>query len=183
MNERNKLWMALALGLVVIVGAIVLAVTRDGGSDRGANENTYVSNEYNFSFEYPLNYDLLEAAGTDSNRYSIVLARMDNNPVPQNGEGSTAITVDIFDNPSSTNAEEWVKGEMASNFNIATSGLEETTVDGIPALTYEWDGLYRGRSVAVSHDGSIILISGTYLEQSDPIYADFDEVVDSFELE
>lgn len=186
--ERSKLLIGIGVAVLVITGLFIAVNSRDGGyRDNGIgnnqSENTYVSDDYGFSFEVPEGYEVLEVEDSEHNRHSIVMSRTEDNVVPENGEGPPAITIDIFESVSEDTVESWIQGNNISNFGIMTGSLEEIKVDGTSAVRYSWDGLYRGRSVAFMTDNNVILVSGTYLEESDPIYSDFDKVVSSIEVE
>lgn len=185
LNRKNIL---IGLGvLLVVIGGTYLAFFRDkSGEDINPadfRENTYISSEYGFSFTKPEGYNIVEATSPSDRRHSIVMSRMQDSNIPENGEGPTAISVDIFPNPQASNASSWVRANTISNFNLSTTPLKETSVSGIPAISYSWDGLYQGRSVAFMHKGNLILISGTYNVVEDEIYQAFDKVIESMEFE
>ena len=175
--------------VVLVIAGLIIAVSRGGdepemnGGGNGASADTYESAEFGFSFERPDGYNLLEVPDGESGRFSVVLSRIEDSDIPENGEGPTAITVDAFPDADGESIRAWLEDNQISNYSLITGAVSDASVDGEPALRYSWDGLYRGRSVALMHDGNVILISGTYLEESDPIFSDFDEVVESFELE
>lgn len=181
MNNKNKKLIALALGIVVVFGGVYL-FSRNSDEER-VEAQTYSSRDHDFTFPVPKGYSYIEAKDPTSGRESIIVSRTKDKDVPEAGEGPTAVSVDVFTKPSSLDPQAWVRSNNVSNFNLAVGDMGETSVDGVEALAYEWDGLYRGRSVVFEYNGNIILISGTYLETSDPIYKYFDEVVSSFELE
>jgi hypothetical protein len=185
-SNRKKILIGLAVLIVVLVGGY-FSFMRDNNSDdinpADFRENGYISSEYGFSFTKPEGYNIVEATSPSDRRHSIVMSRMQDSIIPVDGEGPTAITIDIFPNPQATSAATWVRANTISNFNISTTPLKETSVSGASAVSYEWDGLYKGRSVAFMHNGSVILISGTYNVVADQIYNDFDKVIQSFKFE
>lgn len=66
---------------------------------------------------------------------------------PSNGEGPPTITVQRFAGPQSI--EEFLENPY-SNYQLGDGSAESTEVDGMPALAYNWSGLYEGQSV-VTH--------------------------------
>jgi hypothetical protein len=188
-SNRTKVYLGIGIAILVLAGLYFVLNKEEGSSVLNRNDNTeendstYSSSEYGFSFEIPKDYDLIEVTAPNDRRHSIILSRKQDSNVPENGEGPTAITIDVFPNATGTSIANWVRANTVSNFNQSTTPLSEREVSGAPAVSYSWDGLYLGRSVAFMHDGSAILVSGTYLETDDKIYADFDEVVNSISLE
>lgn len=184
--DKTRILIVIGLVVIVITG-IVIALT--GGQDEldeaGGSEvrdNVYVNDDYDFSFGEMEGYEILEVEDPVSHRFTVVMSRAEDTNIPEGGEGAPAITVDVFDNIDIESLESWLGETMASNYSLIMGESKETSVGSEQALAYEWDGLYRGQSVVFEHEGRIILISGTYLEKTDPIYSDFDEVVESFEL-
>jgi hypothetical protein len=149
---------------------------------------TYVNTDYGTSFQYPENY-VVEGRNTgngERERYTVTLMdRAAAENIPQNGEGPTAITVDIFQNDlDEQTPENWIKNNNNSNYKLSPDGvLTPTAVDGSPAFAYGWDGLYLGNSIVFSHSGNIVMLSVTFLTPDDVILGDFAVVVASMQLE
>ncbi len=152
---------------------------------------TYSNATYGISFSYPKKYILDEYDPGDAHRYhhSIVLSEdNETNRAIREGklmetEGQPSITIDIYQNNlDKQSVREWVEGSSNSNFKLGDGTYEEVTLAGTPAFHYFWDGLYRGESIVFAHKDNIIMLSVTYLEPTDPIRADFSQVVGSFKL-
>lgn len=149
----------------------------------------YSNTEYGISFKYSNTYQLEErdAPGSGERRHHIVtlIDTDDAANVPENGEGPTAITVEMFQNNLDRQpVETWIRGTSNSNFKLSPDGaLSTTTVYGVTAYSYSWDGLYRGDSVVFEHKNNIFMLSVTYMTPDDQIRKDFDLLVRSVELQ
>lgn len=146
----------------------------------------YVSAEYGISFSYPDTYVLTERDAPGSalrKHHSIVLIRKEDLPLPENGEGPPAISIDIYQNNlDRQETEEWIKNTSASNFKLGTGDLASTTVSGLPALSYRWSGLYEGTTVALARPDWVYAFSVTYLEMGTPIVQDFVLIRDTIQI-
>lgn len=174
------------LGVILLLGAGGALVYAWGVQKRApaSEEKAYVNAAYGIAFDYTGDYDLTEreAGSAERYHYSIALTQAIA-AVPEGGEGPTAITVDIFQNDiERQNVEDWIRNTSASNVKLGDGALTSVMVDGQEALSYSWDGLYRGDSVVLAHRDNIIMLSVTYLDPADKIRGDFEVFVDSFEL-
>jgi len=148
---------------------------------------SYSSATHGIAFQYPQSYALEErtAQGASAPRHTIVIAdREALAEAPENGEGPTSITVDIFPNPSGQTPEAWVRSNNQSNFQLAVNGtLATSNVSGKSAVAYTWDGLYRGDSYVFAHTGNILMFSVTYMTPEDTIRDDFARLLQTLELQ
>lgn len=154
----------------------------------GRGEQTYTNETYGISFTYPGTYVLEERDVGNSERWHHVITLMDREAaanIPQNGEGPTAITIDFIQNDINTlSIGDWVANDSRSNFKLSPDGeLIHTTIAGKEALTYTWDGLYRGQSIVFAHKNAIVMISVTHLSLSDQIRVDFSNFLSSLRLQ
>lgn len=152
-----------------------------------ANLTAYQNSTYGISFKYPDTYALQarEVGNGERYHYSIVLIdKVALANLPQAGEGPPTITIDIFQNNlDNLFVEEWIRNTSDSNFKISLDGiLTPTRVGGADAVTYFWDGLYRGQSVVLAHKGNILMLTVTYNASSDQIRADFSQMLSSVAL-
>lgn len=178
MNKNTII--ALAIVAVAALGALAYFVTMSG-EDAPRAVQTFVSDEHGIGFEYPEGYALEERE--EEGRHVIVLADAEAlAEAPQNGEGPTSITIEIYDGAlDGRTLERWIREAQVSNFQLSPDGvLTETSLAGEPALAYGWDGLYRGNSIALSRGEDVYVLSVTYLETSDQIRADFAGVAATF---
>lgn len=139
----------------------------------------YENAQFGISFNYPDNYVLSEQdIGNQGERVHHALSLMkksDTINIPLNGEGPTAITLDIYGNGiDKQGIEHWIRNTSASNFKLsANQVLSTSTVSGVMAYAYTWDGLYRGDSVVLSKGQNIYMFSVTYMDSAAPIRDDF----------
>ncbi len=96
-------------------------------------------------------------------------------------EEPPTLSVTVFDNPDALDVDAWVKTyEAISNFKQGTSKPFSTTLAGHEGILYNADGLYASSNIVVPYNGKIFLLTGTYLERTDPIYRDFDALTGFF---
>lgn len=143
---------------------------------------TYESQIFGLKFSYPAYY-FLEEKNIEAGHTAIILTEdTEENRAVREGEmpgreGPTAITFDIYENPSQLSPLEWVEESRASNFHISKGEYEEIYVAGKPSISYSFDGLYQADSVVLSHRGNILMLTAMYLEPSDQIRKDFYEII------
>lgn len=150
----------------------------------GSNMNLYANGTYGISFAYPETYVVSEGERGTPERphYAIVLTHQDDVDVPIGGEGPPTITVDVYQGVGGKTLSTWLHTTPESNLSLGNGSLEDMSVGDIPALFYEWSGLYEGKSVALLHDDSVIVVSVTYLTREDAIIQDFEKVLEGLNL-
>lgn len=156
------------LAIIVTAGGYLFYKKNNPGGVRH-----YASAEYGVSFDYPAEYELAEMP-LDSATGTRIMITEKKFTLPENGEGPTAITIDVFDNPTvravqgTTKAEAWIASSAHSNWSV--SDMEApgpTRVADKLAWLYTWDGLYRGISVVTDYNDDIFLFSVTYDGEGD----------------
>lgn len=189
--NRNTNTVLIILLVVLLFGAGIWLVTKnapDGDIGNGGEESgmkAYTNSRLNISFEYPETYELTERTVVPpQGRHSITLIEKGTEPPAGIAtEGPPAITLDFFDKKTAVQSlGEWAKEQNVSNFNLGAGAFASTTVDGVGAIRYAWDGLYRGETVLFEHDRRIIAASVTYNSPTDNILKDFEDIVRSIEL-
>jgi hypothetical protein len=113
------------------------------------------------------------------------LIRKEDLPPPQGGEGPPAITIEIFQNNlDNQTTEGWIRNSSFSNYKLSSNEgiLASTTVDGEPALSYRWSGLYEGTTIAVAQQDWVYAFSVTYLEMGADIIQDFVQIMKTVKL-
>jgi hypothetical protein len=203
MNKKSVIPVTL---IVIAVIGILLIVKAAGDKKTASQQDTtstnktvstpgfYTSSVYDFSFSYPTKY-ILEEKETTTNkekRHTLTLITATDRQLLSLSEGGnipndaapTSIAVDIFPGAAiSQTAEEWVKSNNNSNFKLSTDHkLSATTIVGVPAVTYSWDGLLASNSVVFVYKGNIIMISMSYITAQDIVWKDFASVIQSFKL-
>lgn len=183
---------SLALVLIIIIAGIYYFVSKE---DSLVEMTRYESGEHGFAFEYraaPDGYLLQEPTfNPDFNENLLKIVTLFNkeeyesiiNGERDGGEGPPAIDILIFDNPDNLSLAEWVEVyPQYSGIVLIMGVLEEVSFAGVPALSYQADGLYASRNLVFSKDGKIFLLTGQFLERGRGIYQDFDQILKSFEL-
>jgi hypothetical protein len=169
--------------VVVVIGLLVWVLGYNG--EKVMSGKSYSNDTYGIAFNYPDNYVQTEkyVADPSTPHNAIVLYDSANLPAPTNGEGPTAIVFDFYSNSlSKTPLEKWVRNSPASNFNLGNKFLIQTRVAETPAVTYNWDGLYSGKSIVFEHKGFIVHASVTYMSETDKIKTDFDNLIANLTL-
>lgn len=153
--------------------------------DSATEKITYSNSVYGISFTYPKGYVLTEGERGNAERaqYSIVLVAEADAMPPIDGEGPTAITVDIYQNNlDQLSLLDWLNGTAVSNFKLGDGTYSSTTVNGTEAVSYNWSGLYEGETTAFLHAGNIVVVSMTRLTPQDVIITDYRALLSSIEL-
>lgn len=185
--NRQRIIVALALTMIIL--GIVFISRYQNEPETKLKHHTL--SEAGISFNYPANY-FLEVKDTGSpqrKRTNIILTEdTEENRLVREGkssprEGPTAITVDIFQNIEQATPESWVRGNSNSNFKQAYGEPTIFTYKDRDAVSYRWSGLYEGQSVVFAHDGNIIMASVTFITDHETIVRDFENLLESVELE
>jgi len=188
MGTKNFL---ISLIVLAVLSLALYVVGTRMPAEAPVTENSYTNTTYGFSFSYPEGYllDEKEVGNAERSHYNISLFE-DTQFVRDllagkviGTEAPPSISIDVYQNLEGMTAEAWVRGNANSNFKLSLDGtLASTTVDGVPAVSYSWDGLYRGDSIVAAHKNSIIMLSVGYHSPEDKIRDDFSTVIDSLDL-
>ncbi|MDP1624940.1 MAG: hypothetical protein Q8L64_04180 [bacterium] len=179
--------LALVLGIAAVwyIISILVVSESDAPLDQSSQQvqtvmQDYSTNDWRVGFKYPDTYTLTETDLSTPQRNRISLALIEKGYVPpEMGEGPTAITVDIFRNVQNERytAEEWIKGNSASNYKLGPGELTARTVNNHQAYEYRWSGLYEGKSVVVATDDFVYMFSVTFNSPDDITMSDFESVL------
>ena len=178
------------IGFLIVILAIGFFVWQNG-SKQESGENApefqqYSNATYGLSFSYPDTYNLTETDAPGSGmriHHVITLIRKEDLPLPVDGEGPPAITIDIYQNNlDSQTTEGCIRNTSASNFKLSEGTLASTTIDNLPALSYRWSGLYEGTTIVLARARWVYAFTVTYLEMGAPIVQDFVAIQDSVRL-
>lgn len=198
MSSQSSIARVFSLTVVLIViGSAFYLLSRPGNDTPTIGEDNatvpkmlqYESASYGLRFSYPDTYVLTEQdVGNQAEREHHAIAIINKIAaanIPQGGEGPTAITIDIYGNGiDKQTPENWIRNSSPSNFKLSPDQkLSTTTVGGAPAYSYTWDGLYRGDSVVISHASNILMFTVTYMDATDPIRTDFQQLLQSLTLQ
>lgn len=183
----NTRYISIALILLVIIAGGLFfaerAVAPENGAQNQSGLQKYSSEKYGISFSYPETYELneVDAPGNGMRiHHSVVLINKADLPLPADGEGPPAITIDIYQNNlDNQTTEGWIKNTSASNFKQSEGKLTETKISGLPALSYRWSGLYEGTTIALAQPNWVYTFTVTYLEMGADIIQDFVKIRDN----
>lgn len=186
--------LAVIIALAVLVGGTYYFFFRDAEAPGVVVEeqNIFASAALGVGFEYPDGYFVVErdvSTPQRSHHFVMLLEDTPHNRAVVAGEapeteGPVAISLDVFDNVEDATLEQWVRGNGNSNFKLSPDdALTETSVGGVSALSYKWDGLYAADAVAVAHEGRIYLFSVTWIDGASHMRADFAEVLQTVQFE
>ena len=179
------------LAVVVIIGGIY-SIAKNKPGDEGrepalGTRKTYSNEEYGISFQYLSNYFLEEKEVGDRHRkhYQIIITedteenrRLREGEETTPREGPTAMTIDIYQNNiDKLPLYKWLTETNQSNFKLSDGSYMSITLASKEAVSYSWNGLYQGDTVALEHSDNIIALSVTYLNLEDKIRAVFKNVV------
>jgi len=178
----------ITLGALFIVVLAIIAYVVYGSLSKtipSSEMATYTSGKYGFSFTYPNTYELSEkeVGNTERGHYSITLIPKESLPLPEAGEGPTAITIDVYQNDiDNLDLFEWITTTEFSNFKLSNGTYVTTSIGKIPAARYAWSGLYEAHVVVFERPGAIVAVTGTYIAPTDKIVSDFEALVQSIEV-
>jgi hypothetical protein len=147
---------------------------------------TYYDPRYGVAFNFPDNYAVKDHDSTSGAKHHTIVIGDKNelSSTTPNSEGPMVMTMDIYDNPSKQAADKWIKNNDFSNYKLSQNApLSTTTVAGIPAYAYPWDGLYKSLSIVFPENGKMYMLSVNYNSTSDQLYKDFAGVVASIQFD
>jgi len=149
---------------------------------------TYSNPEFGVEFTYPdgpSGYVLDESISANPDTglvHTIVLMRAEDaeNSLPIDSEGPPTITLQIFNNTDNQLALGWAETfSLLSNFNLKTSDVTQSTVDGANAISYMADGLYTSDNVVVTQGEHVYMVSEMFTDSESQLRNDFLQLVES----
>ncbi len=174
--------------IILIVGGFLIArmwVASPEGDESALKK--YENTAYGISFAYPATYVVneMDVMGEGAREhYAITLTRAEDLPLPINGEGPPMIIIDIYENDTAEQtAEDWIRNADESNFDLGGETIASTQIDGLPASSYRWSGLYEGTTIVLVEAKWIYNFTVTYLEIGAPIVQDFVPIRDSVRID
>jgi len=174
--------------VAVVLGGGIWYFGRSGEVEAPKQSLTpYSSTEYKVSFSYPSGLYLKEIpnVGTPENpQLAVVLVEntqvnrdiLDGKSI-EGGEGPTAITAQAYPNPDGLSAQAWAEQDASWAMNV--KDLTPVVIGGQDGISFDWDGLYRGRSVILAKGTLAYVFSVTWITPEDQLIKDFDMVLDS----
>lgn len=181
------------IALLVIAGGVYYFYSHEAEAPVVVEEqNIYASAALGVGFAYPDGYFVVERDASTPQRTHHFVMLLEDTPhnraivageAPET-EGPVAISMDVFDNVEDATLEQWVRGNSNSNFKLSPDDkLTETSLGGVSALAYTWDGLYAADAVVVAHEGRIYLFSVTWIDAASPMRSDFTDVLKTVQFE
>lgn len=147
---------------------------------------TYHSEKYGLTFEYPERYYLEEREEGNGEREHHVIILTDDteeNRAVREGEapgreGPIAITVDVYQNDlDMLTAEEWMKNNSRSNFKLSDGAYDTPVINNLSGVSYRWDGLYLGRTLAFANNKYVYAFTATYMNPNDFTLVDLAKII------
>lgn len=181
--------------LKIVIGAIALVIVlgvymgvRSGVFSQGAKLLPafsepklieYASETAKVSFKYPDSYIIQERdLAINGDPFHLAILTRVGDVIPENGEGSTVITLSIFDLSKPQSLKEWL-GTMTNIMPEPAGGYayKEGTLGGEKSLRYTSTGLYESENVAVQIGNRVYVFSSTWLTREDQILKDFEALL------
>jgi hypothetical protein len=147
---------------------------------------SFRSETYGISFEYPAGYRLDEREGAEDGGPVYVVTLLSEEAVRSMssrsgepaGEGPTVITFEVFSYGSTDRSlATWLAENPRSNLALGSGSTTDVIFGGNLGVRYEWDGLYRGESVAFIHGHWVAIVSVTSIASIDAIRTDFGTIL------
>lgn len=194
-SMEQKRLPGIIIGILLFAGAVWWAVTPRATEAPTAPTTvvapTVVETEYGLTFSYPDGYDIREQepeeGETTSLVYQYTLQPTSDTAVASTteaAEGLPVISVQIYTNPDGQSAAD--RGSAMTDFldgEIPLTEGEPITVGDYEGISYRTDGLYAANVVWLSTDAYLYRLAGEFITEDDPIMADFQNILDSVELE
>ena len=183
----KTLLLGIALIVVLGLGGVFLGMGKGSTYTPLVMPQTtqYTSPTAKVSFAYPNSYELQEHPDSfENNPVSVMTLIKKGTVVPDMSEGPVMISVLAVGNASGTPLETWVKEKSISNYYLSqTKTLSQTLVGGEAALAYSYSGLYENDAVAVAHNGKVYLFFVSWMDASDPMRADFQNLLKTVQFQ
>lgn len=185
MNKKTLI----SLVIVLVVG-VVLYMYGSSSREAGTPKQSlvpYSSVEYKVAFEHPSGLYLKEIPNVGTaEQPQLAVAMVEDTQVNRDildgksiegGEGPTAITVEAYQNPTGLSAEKWA--EQNTNWTVSSKNLQPASVANQDGISFNWDGLYQGKTIIVTKGKLAYAFSVTWLTPEDQLIKDFDMVLNS----
>jgi len=180
------------VGVLYFTGALTPGPSAPLGGEPNFVSRTYSNSMSGLSFSYPSRYYLVEreVGNAERRHYQILLV----DDTPQNRdliagkipgtEGPIAVTVDIYQNNlDKMTTEEWVTGTNDSNYKLGSGATTSVNIGGLQGLSYTWDGLYQGQTVAVANSKNVYAFSATYNSLEDHTIKDLPLILTTVKIQ
>lgn len=96
-------------------------------------------------------------------------------------EGPPSITVLVYKNTKKLSARAWADAnKSASNIELKTGEILDTSVQKAKGIRYEIDGLYPAETLVVTYSDYVYVLSGSFLDKDSAIHKDFNAMLGTF---
>jgi len=164
--------------LIIAGSASWYQVTHTKSASNGTGDTVTYTSDFGVKFDYPIDYLLNDKTVrvsliTDTPEHRQLLAG--NLP---GREGPVSIDVSFFENVDHKgDLKAWIENGKNSLYTLGPKVLVTAVIDGEPGYRYRWSGLYEGETVAVQQGDIVYLFSVSWMNATDPIIADFDQLL------
>ena len=196
----KKFTIPILIVILLIIGGLYVATQKNNSTDSAQppsdNQSTetseFASSKTPLRFSYPSGqggYTLIQPPITEQDEpgllEALVLFRTHEYEelLQSEGgrEGPPSINVLVFSFEGQTTEEWLVENSLFTNYQ--ENNVQEIQIDGKAGVSYDWDGLYQGRTVAVAHDGEIYIFTGTFFSGvEDDRQSDFANLLATVEI-
>ncbi len=158
----------------------------------GVDLKKYVNEKYEFSFEYPSDYKVIESFNKAFDKGlvydSITAGNKKELEDMSRGEGPPTFTINVFSNPENLSPLEWIRAnDPGGNFKLAQMMAGKETYSfrefaGTEALAFEGDGLYHNKYLVFNKNSNLYWISISYYspnESTDTLLETHNKILDS----
>lgn len=178
----------LALAACVAIIAIVI-ITWRSSEPVVAPEAPIVSTDTRFKngvlgleFSYPVAYMAQTTAGNGVETTAIVtVIHQDDIERRPGSEAPRSVEIVVYPRQEDATLDDWL-AQKVSNFELSDGTYSETVIDGAPARSYRWSGLYEGETMVFIHDQSFVSVSATSITPQDDIRAAYKMVLETMSL-
>jgi hypothetical protein len=186
MKKRHN--MLIAGIIVALLAALFYMLSASNEDSSGASSSTVSAVKatiQNIDLAYPTTYAVYEKRNTGivKNQHTVVWYKdIEANRAFFRGEPGAqteppvTMSLDIYSNPNSLSGRELLLKDAPYMFSKPAGTL---LVGGQTGELYEWEGLYKGRSIMINHKGDMYVFSITSLGTNDPIINDFTILLNS----
>lgn len=177
--------------VIIAIAGIFYFSQKKSPTETADTIKTYTNASYGVTFSYPADYFLTEREVGNGERYHYVIMLVEDTEFNRDliagkilgTEGPIAITLDIYQNNLDLlSAEAWMKNNSESNFKLGNGSYDVGSAGGLQVVSYLWDGLYRGKTVAIANDSNVYAFTATYNADSDMTIKDLDALLGSVKI-
>ncbi|MEN9552072.1 MAG: hypothetical protein RI935_449 [Candidatus Parcubacteria bacterium] len=190
MKKHQHNFLALC-GVIVLIFALIFVIKNrqinEGGETSLTAKRAVVGG---VSFLYPAAYG--EMMKSESNAQPgqpniVIFENTDSakaffsNTATVPGEAPPTITLHVYQKTSTEDTDTFLR--KASPYIFSKGAGRPIVLNNKEALSYTWDGLYKGDSVAFTRGDTVYLFSVTYITTNDPIVKAYENIVNQLEFQ